>query len=62
MVMRTMSFPREIISTGWRLKCVIPMTTAMRDMEGCLQRALIVWVGGTQPLVSIQQVAQAFIF
>lgn len=33
--------------------CVVPMTTTMRDMEGCLQRALIVWVGGTQPSMSM---------
>lgn len=32
------------------------MTPAMRDMECCLERALIVWVGGTRPTVTAQVV------
>lgn len=37
------------------------MSPSMREMECCLERALIVWVGGTRSAMSAQQVSQAFL-
>lgn len=42
-----------------REACVVPLSQAMRDMERCLERALIVCVGGTRPEVTTQEVARA---
>lgn len=43
-----------------RETCIVPFSPAMRDKERCLERTLIICVGGTRPEVSVQEVAWAF--
>lgn len=51
--------PRDPLHRPGREVCVIPLSPAMQNMERCLERAVIVCVGGTRPAVTLAEVALA---
>lgn len=49
--------PGNLLRRPDKETCVVPLSPAMRDMERCLERALIVCVRGTRPEVTALEVA-----